>query len=202
MAAINRKIMDRFLTPEEEKRLFQTVRNFNSVEAQRDLGWMTLLRSTGIRVGALAGLTVADARDALATKHLVIRPEINKGHASYKIYLGKLAEQALRKLLKTRRDMGHPEQHDAPLILSREHNAMSIRAFQQRCKHWRELANVPNVSPHWFRHTLAMRIMQDSTAQDPRGVVMASLGHKSINSTAIYTQPDKITLQRIMQEVG
>lgn len=202
MAAINRKIMDRFLTPAEEKRLFQTVSQNNTLEAQRDFGWMLLLRATGIRVGALSGLTVADARTALADRHLTIRPEINKGKASYKIFLGKNADKALRLLLKIRRAMGHPEQYDAPLILSRESNAMSIRAFQQRCKKWAELAGVTNVSPHWFRHTLAMRIMQDSTAQDPRGVVMASLGHKNINSTAIYTQPDKLTLQRIMQEVG
>ncbi|MGR8931928.1 MAG: tyrosine-type recombinase/integrase [Gammaproteobacteria bacterium] len=200
--AINRKIMDRFLTQEEEKRLFQTVKQHNSIEAQRDLAWMMLLRSTGIRVGALSGLTVADARQALSDHHLTIRPEINKRRASYKIYLGKVAEQALRLLLKVRREMGHPEQWDAPLILSRESNAMSIRAFQQRCKKWRELAGVPHVSPHWFRHTLAMRIMQSSTAKDPRGVVMASLGHRSINSTAQYTQPDKQTLQNVMMEVG
>lgn len=202
MAALNRKIMDRFLTQEEEKRLFKTVNQHNSIEAQRDYGWMLLLRSTGIRVGALSGLTVADARQALTDRHLTVRAEINKGKASYKIYLGKASENALRILLKTRRQMGHPEQYDAPLILSREHNAMSIRAFQQRCHKWAELAGVPNVSPHWFRHTMAMRIMQNSTAQDPRGVVMASLGHKNINSTAQYTQPDKATLQRIMQEVG
>jgi len=202
MAVLNRKIMDRFLTAAEEKRLFQTVRLFNSVEAQRDYAWMLLLRSTGIRVCALSGLTVADARTALAEKHLTIRPEINKGKASYKIYLGVNAEKALRLLLKARRDMGHPEQYDAPLILSRESNRMSIRAFQQRCQHWRELAGIPNVSPHWFRHTLAMRIMQTSTAQDPRGAVMAMLGHASINSTAQYTRPDKTTLQAVMREVG
>ena len=201
MSALNRKIMDRFLTPQEEKRLFQTVRNFNSAEARRDYAWMLLLRATGIRVGALAGLTLDDAHTPLTKNRLTIRKEINKGKASYQIYLGANAAKALRLLIKARKEMGVPSS-DGPLIISREHNGMSIRAFQNRCQHWGEQAGLTGFSPHWFRHTLAMRIMQDSTAQDPRGVAMAALGHAHINSTAIYTQPDKSTLQRIMQEVG
>jgi len=202
MAAIDRKIMERFLTPPEEKQLFQTVRQYSSIEAQRDYAWMLLLRMTGIRIGVLAGLTVDDARGALAEKRLSVRAEINKGHVAYKIYLNKNSEKALRLLLKVRKAMGHPEQGHAPLVMSREHKGMSIRSFQDRCKHWGDLAGLAGFSPHWFRHTIAMRIMQESTAQDPRGIAMAALGHKHINSTAIYTQPDKATLMRIMQEVG
>lgn len=202
MSAVDRKIMERFLTPAEEKKLFQTVRQNSSIEAQRDTAWMLLLRMTGIRIGTLSRLTVGDAQLALSEKRLTIRGEINKGRVAYKIYLGKQAETALKRLLKVRRDMGHPEQSDGPLVMSREHNGMSIRSFQNRAKHWGELSGLTGFSPHWLRHTLAMRIMQESTAQDPRGIAMATLGHKSINSTAIYTQPDKATLQRVMQEVG
>jgi site-specific recombinase XerD len=202
MSAINRKIMDRFLTSQEEKRLFKTVRAHGSLLAQRDFAWLLLLRSTGIRVGPLSRLTVNDAKTALTDKHLSIRAEINKGKKAYKIYLGKSAEQALRQLLKVRRDMGHPEQADGYLIMSRENKGMSVRAFQRQTKYWGDLAGLTGFSPHWLRHTLAMRIMQTSTAHDPRGVAMATLGHANINSTAIYTQPDKATLQSIMQEVG
>lgn len=202
MAAINRKIMERFLTPQEEKRLFKTVRANSTIEAQRDYAWMLLLVTTGIRIGPLSRLTVQDAKTALSDGRLTIRAETNKGRVGYKVHLGKRAEDALRRLLKVRRDMGYPEQADGALVMSREHKAMSIRAFQNRAKHWGDLAGLTGFSPHWLRHTLAMRIMQTSTAQDPRGIAMSVLGHKSINSTAIYTQPDKATLQRIMQEVG
>jgi site-specific recombinase XerD len=204
--AIKRKVMERFLTAEEEQRLFKTVRSNSSILAQRDYAWMLLLRSTGIRISPLAALTVSDAKTALIDKHLAIRAETNKGKKAYKVYLGKQAEKALRLLLKIRRDMGFPEMGDGALVVSREHQGaqkgLSVRAFQERVKHWSEQAGLHGVSPHWLRHTLAMRIMQDSTAQDPRGVVMATLGHDNINSTAIYTQPDKSTLQNIMQEVG
>jgi site-specific recombinase XerD len=200
--SINRKVMERFLTPSEEKQLFSSVRANSRIEAQRDYAWILLLRMTGIRIGTLSRLTVHDAQTALVDRHLSIRAEINKGKVAYKIYLGKQAEKALKLLLKVRRDMGYPEQSDEPLVMSREHNGMSIRAFQERARHWGELAGLKGFSPHWLRHTLAMRIMQQSTAKDPRGVAMSALGHKNINSTAIYTQPDKATLQRIMQEVG
>jgi site-specific recombinase XerD len=202
MSALDRKIMERFLTPQEEKRLFATVRSHSGILAQRDYAWMLLLRSTGIRVGALAGLTVGDAIEALSEKHLTIRGEINKGNVSGKIYLGKQAEKALKLLLKVRRELGHAEQTDGALVMSREHKGMSKRSLQHQAKKWGKLAGLTGFSPHWLRHTLAMRIMHNSTAKDPRGVAMAVLLHKNINSTAIYTQPDKTTLQNTMQEVG
>ncbi|NBC23229.1 MAG: tyrosine-type recombinase/integrase [Gammaproteobacteria bacterium] len=110
---------------------------------------------------------------------------------------------ALRSLLKIRRDMGFAEADDAPLIVSRNHRGLSVRSFQARMRKWCQSAGLPvHATPHWFRHTLAMRLMRNSTAADPRGVVQGALGHRDINSTAVYTRPSREDVDRAMQEVA
>lgn len=71
-------IFSRYLTEDEEKRLFKTVRQFADIYARRDAAWMQLLRHTGIRVGTLSGLTVADAKNAARDHSLTLRGEICK----------------------------------------------------------------------------------------------------------------------------
>ncbi|MFZ5514670.1 MAG: tyrosine-type recombinase/integrase [Pseudomonadota bacterium] len=198
-----RRVFDRYLAVSEEKQLFRTIKQFGDVHARRDHAWMRLLRQTGIRVGALHGLSVHDAELAIKDGYLRIRSSINKGGRAYSVYLNKEARRALVDLLKIRREMGHPQHPDAPLVMSRKHQAMSVRSYQSRMQHWVQAAGLGiDASPHWFRHTLAKRIFSQSTAQDPRGIAQGVLGHASINSTAVYTLPDRESLARAMEEAS
>ena len=202
-----RKVFERYLRPDEERRLFAAVGNRAELLAQRDYAWMRLLRQTGIRVGSLAGLTVDDVRQALREKRLQVRDEIAKKDRGYVVHLNKKAVQALRDLLRIRRELGHPEIGDAPLVMSRKAGAtgkgMSVRAFQDRMQHWRQAAGLTvEASPHWWRHTLAKRLVERSTAKDPRTIVQHALGHASIVSGAVYTFPDRDDLQMAMEEAS
>jgi len=194
---------NRFLTQAEERKLFSHMRQFAGPLAARDRAWMRLARNTGLRVGTLAGLTVGDARDALAGGYLAIRSDIAKRKQAHTVRLNKAAAASLRALLKIRREMGFAESDDAPLIVSRNHRALSVRSFQARMRKWVKSAGLPvAATPHWFRHTLAMRLMRNSTAVDPRGVVQSALGHRDINSTAVYTRPSREDVDRAMDEVA
>ena len=194
---------ERFLTQPEERKLFKHVRQFACVLARRDDAWMRLARNTGIRVGAMAGLTVLDARKALASGYLTLRSEIQKRKRAHTMHLNKAAAKALRDLLKIRREMGHAEADDAVLIVSRNHRGLSVRSFQARMRQWSEGAGLPlNVTPHWWRHTLGMRLMRNSTAQDPRGVVQGVLGHSRVDSTMVYTRPSREDLANALDEVA
>lgn len=194
---------NRYLTSTEERQLFSHMKQFASPLARRDHAWMRLARNTGLRVGTLAGLTVMDARQALAGGYLQIRGAIAKRKQAHTVHLNKAAAQALRDLLKIRRDMGHAEGEDAILIVSRNHRGLSVRSFQSRMAKWVQSAGLEvAATPHWFRHTLAMRLMRNSTAQDPRGVVQGVLGHKDINSTAVYTKPSREDLSLALDEVA
>lgn len=198
-----RKAFKRYFTEAEERQLFRTVGNVVDIHARRDYAWMRLLRQTGIRVETLAGLNVHDAQDALASKYLDLRPEITKGNRGGRIFITRKARAAFKDLLAIHREMGHGMATDSPLIFSRKHRRMSVRSFEARTRHWCNMAGLEDSgTPHWFRHTLAKRIMKNSTAEDPRGVVQVALTHASINSTAVYTLPDKEDVERAMEEAS
>jgi len=204
-----RRDFHRYLTEAEERRLLQTVRERAGGETQaqrlarRDLHWMRLLRYTGIRVATLAGLDVADARQALAGGYLVLRDAISKRGQGGQVFLTKKARFSLVQLLRLRRELGHAEAADAPLLMSRRRKRLSVRSLQARMRFWCDLAGIETrASPHWWRHTLAKRLMKNSTAEDPRGIVQAALGHRSITSTAVYTLPDKEQVIAALREVN
>ena len=198
-----RKVFERYLTVQEEKLLLRAVAKFQDVLARRDRCWMALLRQTGIRVGALHGLTVLDARSALKDGRLYSRPEISKGEHGYDVYLNKKAREALTELLRIRREQGHSDNPDMPLVMSRNHQGMSVRSFQARMALWVRTAGLDvHASPHWWRHTLAKRLVQASTAQNPLAIAQAALGHSNPASTSIYTRPDREEVARAMEEVA
>ena len=203
MRATQRKVFNRYLTEAEERQLWRCIKPYGDLLSRRDYAWMRLLRHSGIRVGTLAGLTVGHGLAAVSTKHLMIGADINKGNTDHSVFMNRAARLAIRDLLKIRREMGFPAMSDEPLIMSRNHRAMSVRSYQDRTVHWRNLAGLPvDISPHWFRHTLGKRIMKNSTADDPRGVVQIVLGHQDINTSATYTTPDREEIERIMEEVS
>jgi len=198
-----RKVFERYLTVTEERQLLRTVAKPQDLLSRRDLAWMRLLRHTGIRVGALAGLTVLDARQALKQGQLYSRPEISKGEQAYDVYLNKKARAALTDLLRIRREQGHPDNPDAPLVMSRNHRGLSIRSFEARMQIWVRAAGLDvHASPHWWRHTLCKRLLANSTARDPLGIVQAALGHRSRTSTSVYTLPDREEIAQAMEEAS
>jgi len=191
----------RYLTEREEKALFKAVKDTSGLYAERDLAWMRLLRATGMRVGETSLLTCGHARDALRNDHLELQSDIRKKKVAHTIFCTGKCKRALRDLLRIRRDLGHAEDADAPLIMSRNGKGMSIRSFQSRLAIWRDKAGLEGVTPHWFRHTVAKRIMKNSTSRDPRGVVQSVLGHKAASSTDVYTRTDKEDVVESMKEV-
>lgn len=78
----NRAVFERYLTAAEERQLFGYVDQFGGPLAARDAAWMRLMRHTGLRVASVAGLTVADAKAALSTGHLVARDECARASAA------------------------------------------------------------------------------------------------------------------------
>lgn len=197
-----RAVFERYLTEAEEARLFRHVNQFADVLARRDAAWMLLLRKTGIRVGSLAGLTVADARSAVATKTLTLADAHAKGGRGYQVPCNKDALRALRTLLSVRRELVAVQSVSDPLICTHRGSGMSVRSFQARFAQWCADAGLSvKASPHWMRHTLAKRIIAVSTARNPLGVVQAALGHASLVSTSVYTLPDREEIANSLEEV-
>ncbi|MFP4538882.1 MAG: tyrosine-type recombinase/integrase, partial [Dichotomicrobium sp.] len=167
--------------------------------------WMQLMRATGIRVGALSRLTVGDARQALAEGRLTIRGAINKRGKTHVVSLRSMGTRALTELLRIRARLGHPNDPAAPLIMSRQGGkGMSVRTYQQRLRQWVLAAGLGvQVTPHWFRHTLAKRMLDNSTSPAKAlGIVQRVLGHSDINTTTVYTRPSREDIDRALVEAG
>lgn len=201
----DRKVFERYLTITEERKLSRTVAQFADVYARRDAAWMKLLRQTGIRVGSLAGLTVGEARQALRTHYLDVSDAHAKGGHGYSVFATKPARRALQALLAIRRELGHALATDEPLIVSRHRRGLSVRSFQARLQKWRREAGLPvDASPHWFRHTLAKRVLEQSTAPPASAlrIVQLALGHRNSRSTEIYTLPCREDLETALEEAS
>ena len=196
-----RRVFDRYLTEKDETTLLKYLRGQSAINARRDLAWIEFVRCTGIRVGTLCQVTVADAVTWLATGTIDIRDEIAKGGRGYELFLVKRARRALSALLKIRTEQGHPRIGEDPLIMSRNGGAMQPRTYQIQLRRWAKRAGLSGkITPHWLRHTLAKRIMANSTSHDKQAMVQAALGHRSRNSTVIYTLPDKQEVALALQE--
>ena len=202
----------RYLTDEEQRRLWKTVRlQSGNVVARRDLAWMQLLCETGLRLGEFARLTVGDALAALRTGYLFVPKAYRKGAGGkaarmpedLELLMTDERRRLVRELLAVRAVMtGCESGHvDDPLVVGRGGSGMTHRAFEKRASLWGVLAGMPDgFSPHWFRHTLAKNVMRHSTAKDPRAVVKVMLGHRSIASTGIYTEVDKEDVEAAVVE--
>ena len=151
-------------------------------------------------VGRLLGVTVGEAKAAIITRYLCERDDIEKRGNGGKTFMVSAAIECLKGLLKVRREMGYPESDDQPLVMGKKKDGLSVRQMQDRFKYWAQQVGLSG-SPHWMRHTLGKRIMKNSTAKDPIGVVQGALRHKSRNTTAIYAMPDKEDIEYHMAEV-
>lgn len=195
-----RKVFSRYLTEVEERQLLREPARYNDPLAQRDHAWMVFMRQTGIRVGSLSQLTVADARAMLASGTVTVHDEIAKGGRGYQVPLNKAARKALEQLLRVRRDQGFDPIASMPLLMSRKGKGLSVRSLQARMQLWRREAKLPvAASPHWLRHTLAKNIIKHSEAKDPQGIVQIALGHRYRETTVLYTLPDREEVLRALE---
>lgn len=196
-------VMKRYLTEQQQGELLRTVNAQAGLLPRRDSAWIRLLQATGMRLNELVTMTAGDAQAALKHGRLFVPKERRKGGRQDHDYLvTEPVRRALLDLLAVRREAGHDEDPAAPLAMSRKHQGMTARAFEQRMALWSAKAGLgEKVSPHWLRHTRAMNIMRRSTSADPRGVVQGALGHASIASTGVYTRMTKEALDDALRAV-
>jgi site-specific recombinase XerC len=109
---------------------------------------------------------------------------------------------AFKALLTGHAALGGSGERDAPLVLSRKGGArMSVRAYQDRFKVWVHAAGVPErASPHWMRHTSGVKLYRASNAANALQVVQRHLGHRSLDSTAIYATINKEDMDTALEQ--
>ncbi|WP_114152809.1 tyrosine-type recombinase/integrase [Chromobacterium haemolyticum] len=189
--------MKRYLTPAERHQLFSAAYKTNDDLAQRDYHLMSALYYSGCRISEFLAMSLADVWDALKTNYLYIPAAHRKGgKKDHSVLLTKPMRMHLVALL----NMNPSQNGTDPLIAGRFGEALTARAVQLRFRHWATEAGITlPVSPHWMRHTRAMDIMRSSEAKEPLLIVKSTLGHASLNSTAIYSAPSREEIEQELE---
>jgi site-specific recombinase XerD len=192
-------VLVRFLTPARWEQLLAAVKASGSAYATRDLAWLRLLESTGMRIGEFSRLTIGRLRDALATGWIYVPAAERKGGKRAHSYAvtGRVREAILLLL-----DHAGPDaSSDAPAVASRHGGKpLSTRSYQDRLARYAEAAGLV-CSPHWMRHTRAMNILRKGKSRDPIRIIQAALGHASASTARLYTRVAADELAEALEQV-
>ena len=166
------------LQPVELRRLLREVLKG---ARERDIAIVELLANTGLRVGELAGLTLEDIEISERKGSVTVRS--GKGAKYRQVPLNADARRAISNYIEVR-----PKGDHAHLFIGQRGSALTASAIWRVVKKYGERAGL-EISPHTLRHTFGTRLVRR------KGVdlvtVAAMMGHESLDTTAIYTQPSE-----------
>ena len=160
-------------------------------EALRDLAMLELLYATGIRVGELTGLNVADVDLSRGVAKVT-----GKGDKQRVVPFGAPAAAAVRYWLNTGRPQlvrhgGEAEDAGGALFVGSRGKRIDQRQVRRVVERAAQAAGAAGVSPHSLRHSAATHLLEGGA--DLR-VVQELLGHSSMQTTQIYTH---VSVQRL-----
>lgn len=140
----------------------------------RDLAIIDLLYSTGIRVGELVNLDIADLN--MEQRECVV---FGKGDKERRVYFDAKAKIHLQNYLDSRKD-------DNPALfvtLDSPYSRLKISGVEIRLRELGRTLGLPRVHPHKFRRTMATRAIDKGM---PIEQVQKILGHSQIDTTMQY----------------
>ncbi|PNH17939.1 integrase [Lachnospiraceae bacterium] len=140
----------------------------------RDLAMIDLLYSTGIRVGELVNLNIANVD--FERRECVV---YGKGDKERRVYFDAKAKIHLQNYLAARTD-------DNPALfvtLDAPHERLKISGVEIRVRELGRSLGLPKIHPHKFRRTMATRAIDKGM---PIEQVQKILGHSQIDTTMQY----------------
>ena len=152
---------------------------------RRDYLLFLLLYNTGARISEILALRVQDVR-ATDGRYLDLR---GKGRKQRSVPLWRTTQTRLRRWIKE--NQGQPE---SPLLpnrlgqpLTRSGAAWQLRQILRRAAAQMPSLRQRRISPHTFRHSTAMHLLQGGVAPE---IIALWLGHESPNTTHLYVEAD------------
>jgi integrase/recombinase XerD len=178
--------LPRYLTGEEFQRLEAALLKGTNKREQRDLfdrAWFYLLAHGGLRRNEMLNLRTGDCD----FRYDRLRIRSGKGNRDRVIPMTNRLKQALLDYLMVR----EPATTDHLLLLKGK--AVSAQTVYNRLKEYGRLADIPGISPHRLRHTLATLLINEGM---PITSLQKFLGHRDINDTLIYAKVHNQTVRR------
>lgn len=173
------KRMPKYLNLEDSIRLLMSVE-----DSPRNYCIVTLFLNCALRLAELTNLNM----EQISAQSVTV---IGKGDKERQIYLTPAAKNAVNAWLNERNNY-HPQ--DNALFISNRGIRLTTRAIQIVIKNAVEAAGLSqDITPHKLRHTAATLLYKHGHV-DIRAL-KEILGHKSLNTTQIYTHLDDQQLQ-------
>ena len=149
----------------------------------RDLAIIDLLASTGMRVGELVKLDIADVD--FEHRECVV---LGKGNKERPVYFDARTKIHLQNYIRTRTD-------NSPALfvsLFNPHRRLCISGVESRLRKLGKELGINGVHPHKFRRTLATRAIDKGM---PIEQVQKLLGHAKIDTTLTYAMVDQVNVR-------
>jgi site-specific recombinase XerD len=167
----------RALDADEIARLLEAAQAGRPSLGKRDYAIIQLLLQTGIKVGELTKLQLADIELTDSRGTLTVKG--NEGNHHRRIPLNTPAYQALQEYLRVR----PPSPGVKHLFLSQEGNSISARTVQRLVNAYTRAADLTGVSAHTLRYTFATSMLEET---GDVATVANLLGHRSVETTLRY----------------
>lgn len=189
--AIQRQNDVKWLTRDEVSRLFhaiETAPHESPAKKSRDKAVLTLLLNCGLRVSELSNLKIND----LDLDKGILTVFSGKGDKFRKVPMGKATVKAVQSWLMSRKDVSSDS-----LFTTQRAERMTDRGVQHFFQVLNERTGI-EVTPHKCRHTFAKQLADKTGKLE---VVADLCGHKSIETTRIYTTPSMKELKKAVESV-
>jgi site-specific recombinase XerD len=156
----------------------------------RNLAIIRLLVNTGLRVSEVAGLKLGDLNVGERKGEVVVR---GKGQKVRTVPLNAEVRKALRAYLDKRPKV----KHDG-VFVSQKGESLGRLGIEYQVATLGRLAEIENLTPHMLRHTFAKNLVDAGVSIDQ---VATLTGHRSLTTTARYTQPSRQDLVRAVEKL-
>lgn len=158
----------------------------------------TLMLYTGLRVGELCQLRVKDLyMDNIPLTRLTIRPEIAKTKIGRIVPIGDCLQQMLIDYKIELYERKSCDLNDYLFRNKKTGKHLSSRQVQKQLAKHSLAAFGRKIHPHSLRHTFATRLCAITNIR----VVQELLGHKSLQSTQVYTHPNSIDMDNAIKKL-
>jgi integrase/recombinase XerC len=158
----------------------------------RDRAILEILYASGIRVGELVGLDINDIDESRRTLKVT-----GKGNKQRVVPFGVIAEEALTDYLKRARPSLQNAQSGTAVFLGARGKRIDQRVVRLMVTQVLAGLDVPDLSPHGFRHTAATHLLEGGA--DIR-TVQEMLGHASLSTTQLYTHVSMDRLRKVYEQ--
>ncbi|MFM1803504.1 MAG: Tyrosine recombinase XerD [Planctomycetota bacterium] len=178
-------VLPDFLSPDQVVRLIESPSEKHGPLWQRDRAILELLYASGLRATELCELRL----NAWDPRQRAIKVR-GKGNKDRFAPVGQPATQAVERWITGQRAEivdGDERRADHRLFVSVRGRPLEHVALWQIVKKYAKLVGLPDVSPHWLRHSFATDLLRGGC--DLR-TVQDLLGHESVETTMIYTHVD------------